>query len=324
MKILIVARAQSVRALLKRSISGLHAEVECITDLGKLDEHKDLSGPGTLDSIIMDPEGLSSVDVEIQLKRWLSQQLTIVLVLPEDSALACGESEGVLRVTRPRLPAGWEELCKRLPSLVMMRKRDKTSRPPPGLELIAIGASAGGPGAIVELLDALGGDLKRVAVVLVQHIAQSFVGEFRIWLAKKYSDIRVDLAAEGKMPVPGSLTVAPPNAHLLLDPKGIFRLDQEEIPVNGHMPSIDVFFESLCDWARLHLVAAVLLSGMGRDGASGLTRLHEAGVLTFAQDFESSIVFGMPRAAIESGAAEHAMSPEEIGSLLREKLVERP
>ena len=168
-----------------------------------------------------------------------------------------------------------------------------------GERLIAIGASSGGPTALARLLGGLSADLA-AAVVIVQHIDQQFAGGMADWLCQ-YSPWPVRLAREGDRPAPGTVLLAGTGDHLVL--KAAARLGYTPDPVEHlHRPSVDVFFNSvLRHWGGD--AYAVLLTGMGRDGAAALKALRDKGHYTVAQDAASSAVYGMPKAAAELQAA---------------------
>ncbi len=182
-----------------------------------------------------------------------------------------------------------------------------------GIDLVAIGASTGGPAAIVDILRSLPPDFP-LPILLVLHIAATFAVSFAEWLDGQ-SDLRVTYAKGGEAlsSVRGRVTMAPPDYHMTLE-RGVLRLSTGP-ERNFSRPSVDVLFESL---AREHAkrTAACLLTGMGRDGAAGLLRIHEAGGLTIAQDEQSSVVFGMPGEAVRLKAAQRILSLGAIGPSL--------
>lgn len=182
-----------------------------------------------------------------------------------------------------------------------------------GLRYVAVGASTGGPAAVFELLQSMGPDLS-VGMILVQHIAEGFESTVAEWLATELGiDARV--ARDGERLTPGKMRVAPPGSHITLDRHGVLRLERHGVPVNGHRPAIDSLFRSLLAHQPGE-VAAVLLSGLGNDGAGGMIELREGNILTIAQDEASCAVYGMPRAAIEGRGAALALAPGQIGRLL--------
>ena len=157
-------------------------------------------------------------------------------------------------------------------------------------------------------------------ILIVQHIAAGFETGLAEWLASTLGlDVRVALA--GEQPLPGAVRIAPGGAHLRRGPDGRLELDRVTPARRGHRPSADELFLSL-EQGTAQRVVAVLLTGMGTDGAEGLRELRRAGALCFAQDEASSAVFGMPRAAIELGAAELVLAPSAIGAEIARRLRE--
>jgi two-component system response regulator WspF len=173
----------------------------------------------------------------------------------------------------------------------------------PKLEpLIVLGASTGGPHAVAEVLAGLPESiLAKAGVVVVQHVDSNFAAGLGTWLGERVAR-RVELIEEGRRPAAGSVLLSVTNDHLLLGADRALHYSGEPSSV-CYRPSVDVFFSSVArSWPRPGV--AVLLTGMGRDGAEGLLTLRRAGWRTIAQDQASSVVWGMPRAAIELGAAE--------------------
>jgi len=178
-----------------------------------------------------------------------------------------------------------------------------------GPPLLLIGASTGGPAAVCELLCRLSPDMQ-ASVVIVQHIDRAFSEGLADWLGKR-SGLRVGVAREGDPPTPGRVLLAGTDDHIVLRPEGVLAYVTEPVGL-PYRPSVDVFLQSVASHGPAAGVAAVL-TGMGRDGAKGLFALRTRGWLTFAQDEQSSVVWSMPRSAIEAGAACHVLSPAQIG-----------
>ncbi len=171
--------------------------------------------------------------------------------------------------------------------------------------LIAIGASTGGTEAIREFLAVLPADAP--AVLIVQHMPEKFTRAFANRLDGLCA-VRVREAEDGDRALAGHVLVAPGNRHMRLVREGatyLVRLDDAP-PVNRHRPSVDVLFHSCAAVAGPNAVG-VIMTGMGDDGARGLLAMRRAGAVTLAQDEQSSIVFGMPKMAIELGAAERVL-----------------
>jgi two-component system, chemotaxis family, protein-glutamate methylesterase/glutaminase len=244
---------------------------------------------------------------------------------------------GALEVLpKPEDTPSWQHLAESLPGTVravaQARAQPLARRPPPAgparaaaravadpiahrvpLRYVAIGASTGGPAVIRELLLEIPAEAP-VSLLIVQHIAAGFEVGFADWLNKEFPhDVR--LAKDGERPRPGAVRLAPGGAHLLLEADGALRLDAGTPARRGHRPSVDELFLS-CAQSCPRQVAGVILTGMGADGAEGLLALRRAGGLTLAQDEASSVVFGMPRVALERGATDVALPPRELARAL--------
>ncbi|MBV8780646.1 MAG: chemotaxis-specific protein-glutamate methyltransferase CheB [Phycisphaerae bacterium] len=180
--------------------------------------------------------------------------------------------------------------------------------------LIAMGASTGGPAAIVDIFRELPAEFP-VPILLVIHLGEMFSSAFAEWLDGQ-SKLRVRYVRDGEaMPARGEsgVLMAPPGSHLVTEHGHLWLKNAPER--NSCRPSIDVLFESM---ARQHgpETVACLLTGMGRDGAAGMLALRQAGALTLAQDEASSVIFGMPREAIEMGAANRVLPLSQFSSVL--------
>ena len=179
--------------------------------------------------------------------------------------------------------------------------------------LAAIGASTGGPAAIVEILRALPVNF-RLPILLVQHINEPFASAFADWLDGQ-TPRRVAYPRDGDplATAVGRVVMAPPGTHLVLR-GGCLRLSGEAAR-HSCRPSVDMLFESVADEYGAAAIGC-LLTGMGKDGAAGLARMRAAGGLTIAQDEASSVVFGMPREAIALGGAARVLPLCAIGPAL--------
>jgi two-component system response regulator WspF len=165
--------------------------------------------------------------------------------------------------------------------------------------LVVIGSSTGGPKALATVLSGLPDDIG-AAIIIVQHVGGEFSEGLAGWL-KAQTPLDVSLATRGRQPAGSAVLLAGSNDHLILSPDLTLTYTKEpsNIPFR---PSVDVFFKSVAQHWPLKGVA-VLLTGMGRDGAEGLAALRRAGWYTIAQDEATSVVYGMPRAARDLGAA---------------------
>jgi chemotaxis response regulator CheB len=170
--------------------------------------------------------------------------------------------------------------------------------------LIAVGASTGGPLALVTLLRALPPDLA-ATIVIIQHVDAHFAAGLAEWLQQE-SGKQVRLATSGVTVGGHDIFVAGTNDHLVLRPDNslVYVAEPVDYP---YRPSVDVFFNSVAaHWSGR--AVGVLLTGMGRDGAEGLLAMRRAGWPTIAQDRETSVVYGMPKAAVDIGAAAEVVS----------------
>ena len=177
------------------------------------------------------------------------------------------------------------------------------------MQLLVIGASAGGPAAVAKVLSKLPADFS-AAIIVIQHVDSQFADGLAEWLGYA-TPLPVRLAREGDHPQPGTVLLAGTRNHLVFSGPGT--LGYTPYPLDSpYRPSIDVFFDSIRDYWRGDVIG-VLLTGMGRDGADGLKTVHDAGHHTIVQDRETSAVFGMPKAAIEAGAASEVLPVDKIG-----------
>jgi two-component system, chemotaxis family, response regulator WspF len=178
------------------------------------------------------------------------------------------------------------------------------------LPLVAIGSSTGGPQALRTVLSEWPRHFP-AAVLIVQHISADFADSLAAWLSDGCK-LTVRAASNGDRPQAGVVLVARTDDHLLLRPEGTLVYAKEPVD-NPFRPSVDVLFQSLArHWQRPSV--AVLLTGIGRDGAQGLLELRRAGWHTIAQDQRTSVVYGMPQAASQLGAAVEILPVEKIAA----------
>jgi two-component system chemotaxis response regulator CheB len=178
--------------------------------------------------------------------------------------------------------------------------------------VLAIGASTGGPPVLQAILSSLPRDF-RLPVLVVQHIAAGFLPGLAEWLDQT-TGLPTHIATHGQQPHPGHVYLAPDDYHMTYTASGIIALNRRD-PEYGLRPSVDQLFRSIAETIGGRGIG-VLLTGMGRDGAMGLLKMHEAGAWTIAQDRETSVVHGMPGAAIELGAASQILPSTRIAAAL--------
>jgi two-component system chemotaxis response regulator CheB len=182
------------------------------------------------------------------------------------------------------------------------------------IELVAIGASTGGPPVLQTILSGLPRDFP-APVLIVQHMATGFLQGMVDWLGET-CPMPLKIAAFGENVLPGHVYFAPDGHHMGIESRNKIVLTAEA-PEHGARPSVSYLFRSVAK-SYGGTAAGVLLTGMGRDGAEEMKALKEKGAATIAQDRESSVVYGMPAAAVELGAADYVLSPQQIPAALRD------
>jgi two-component system response regulator WspF len=217
------------------------------------------------------------------------------------------------------------KLIGRAPKVILGRPEDEQlARNPPAVvspswPLVVIGSSTGGPAALAEILHDLP-ENRDSTTVIVQHLDKVFIPGLARWLSEK-TGRQVDLVKPGETPKPGQFLLTETNDHVILDASLRFRYVAEPVDLH-YRPSVDVFFRSVAEhWSQPGV--AVLLTGMGSDGAVGLLALLRAGWLTIAQDKESSVIWGMPGSAVQLGAAEQVLPVSKIARAITEHVQAR-
>ncbi len=208
-------------------------------------------------------------------------------------------------------PLAGPSLAPRLP----LRRAAAPAAPP----LVAVGSSTGGPQVLRTLLGQLPAQ-RPYAVAIVQHLDEIFVPGLIRWLAQE-TQLPVQAVEHGQRPAAGAVLVACTSDHLILDASGCLAYVKEPAEC-FHRPSVDAFFDSLLT-APVEPGIAVLLTGMGQDGARGMSALRQRGWETIAQDQATSVVWGMPGAAVRLGAATQIVPADEIGQAIERTIRRR-
>ncbi len=329
-RVIVADRSATVRGVVRRLLGAFDA-IEVVEETADGQELVDLVRRSRPDVLVvdLDLEGLGGRQLIERLAE-IARTPIFALIPPlrtDTTRIAfAAHGLGVIAVhPKPDRPDGWADLGKALGNAIVEACEKLAAEAPGsaqpvatgairrGLRFVAIGASTGGPGAVCELLHGLGGGAG-VGIAVVQHIAEGFENVLAEWLAAE-SGLDVAVARDGERLFPGSVRLAPAGGHLVLKSDGSLVVDRHGPPVNGHRPSVGTLFRSLLEHPP-GTAAAVLLSGMGTDGAAGLLELRRANILTVAQDAGSCAVFGMPRAAIEMGGAAFTLTPAQTGRLL--------
>jgi two-component system chemotaxis response regulator CheB len=186
-------------------------------------------------------------------------------------------------------------------------------RPPSvPIRAVAVGASTGGPAALQRLLSDLSGEF-HPSILIVQHISKGFLGGLVQWLASK-CPLTIKVAEQGELIRPATVYIAPDDRHLGLDGGARILLDDSP-PIGGFRPSATFLFDTVAKAlgpASVHII----MTGMGHDGVAGLGTARARGATVLAQDEASSIVFGMPAAAIKAGVVDRVVALDEMAQEL--------
>lgn len=202
---------------------------------------------------------------------------------------------------------------KGLAKVAVAEKNPLPSRLTKPAQLVAIGLSTGGPPALQTILSGLPPSFP-LPIAVVQHISPGFMFGLAAWLSN-VTPFRCKVGELGETIKPGTVYLAPDNAHLAFRGSSNLWHDSSE-PVDGHRPSATVLFESVAENFGAKAIG-LLLTGMGRDGANGLKAMHEAGAYTIAQDEASSLIFSMPKAAIDLNAVKEVLGLSQIAHRLK-------
>ncbi len=181
------------------------------------------------------------------------------------------------------------------------------------IKIVGIGSSTGGPQVLQQIFSQLPANFPH-PILCVQHISAGFLAGLVDWLDAS-SRVRVKVMKEGEIARGGTVYFPVEGCHMTIDADGRLRSSSAALQ-DGHRPSATTLFNSLAQ-SYGETVLAILLTGMGEDGARGLYQVFEAGGQTIAQNETSCVVFGMPRKAIELGAAQQILSPDEIVKVLQ-------
>lgn len=226
------------------------------------------------------------------------------LVTPEDfedARIVLTDSVKAAARSRPDRVAARAGMRKKLSADAILAKGNPSERTVATDRVIVVGASTGGTQALATFLETIPADSP--GIVVVQHMPEQFTRQFAQNL-DSVCTIQVKEAENGDLVRRGSALVAPGGRHTLLRRDGSsYYVDVRDGPlVSRHRPSVDVLFRSAARFAGANAVG-VIMTGMGDDGAQGLLEMRQAGAMTFAQDESTCVVFGMPKSAIDIGAA---------------------
>lgn len=256
-------------------------------------------------------------------RRLMAEHPTPIIIMTSDETAQSMEvlRAGALALARPPVDGGADlrAMIHSLADVKLVRRGNArpvpvTARQPARFDIVALAASAGGPPALARLLTDLPGT-PRVPFVAVQHNSKGWMPALATWL-QTTSGRPVKVATEDETLMPGTFYLAPDDAHLGVDAGGHARFSRDG-PIGGFRPSANYLFESVAQAYGPHALA-VILTGMGTDGTAGLRGMHERGARVIAQDEESSIVFGMPGAAVAAGVCDEVLPLSAIAARVAE------
>lgn len=325
-RILIVEDSEIVAEILSEALQA-DGDLQVVGVASDGEQAVDLTLELQPDLITMDIR-MPRVDGLQAIERIMAVRPTPILVLTSDPRGQAGElaMEAVRRGALDLMlkPSGWEaraalgvlrDRVRHLAGVVLDSRAPRATPRPvetPDAVPVAIVASTGGPGAVRAVLAQLPSDLP-ACVLLVQHIGAEFDLTLARWLNQAVR-LPVGLARDRDQLTPGRVLVAPQGRHMELGRDRRVRLKPCG-PDDGHCPSGDALLGSIAENCGSRAVG-VVLTGMGRDGADGLLRMRRAGAATMAQDEATSVVWGMPRAAVEAGAAQKVVALSEVGAAI--------
>jgi two-component system chemotaxis response regulator CheB len=184
--------------------------------------------------------------------------------------------------------------------------------------VVVLAASTGGPATVMRLAPGFTRDFP-AAVILVQHMPAAFTTQYALQLAE-FTGIRVKEAEANESIVPGTFYICPGGQHLRISPTGRMQLDGATGRIEGYLPNIDVTMESAAAFAGAMSIA-VILTGMGSDGARGARAIKSAGGYVIAQDEATSVIFGMPAEAIKTGSVDQILGIDDIYASIEKRVL---
>jgi two-component system, chemotaxis family, protein-glutamate methylesterase/glutaminase len=225
--------------------------------------------------------------------------------------------ETVKLMSEVKVVRRWQRSAATLPlPRPEVRADSQNPRPAGRAQIVALGASTGGPPVLRTILGDLPADFP-APIAIVQHITPGFLQGLVEWLAQT-SDLPIHIARHGERPLPGHVYFAPDWFHLGVGPQGHLVLS-DRIPADVLCPSVGHLFQSIADVHGAQAVA-VLLTGMGKDGARELALLKQRGATTIAQDRSTSVVHGMPGEAIRLDGAKYVLPAGDVAGALKRLL----
>lgn len=345
-KVLIIEDSALIRGILKQVINSF-PDMEASGAASSLLQAQDMIKTRNPDVLILDAE-MPEMDGLVFLERLMRMRPLPVLMITSltehgsQAAIRALELGAVDFMAKPKpgISNGVQEqadaIADKIRTVFLSKARparqncDKNNpaEPLPGLgnriasteKVIILGASTGGTEAIKEFLIRLPADSP--GILIAQHMPESFTKSFAERL-DSLCKINVVEAQGNERVLPGHAYIAPGHSHLLLKRSGAVYMTElnKEPPVNHHRPSVEVLFRSAARHAGMNVIG-IMLTGMGKDGAHAMLEMRQAGAYNFAQNEETCVVFGMPRAAIAMGAIDEIVPIQDMARRVLVKLAE--
>jgi len=344
-KVLVIDDSALIRSLMKQIINS-HADMEVVGQAPDPITARDMIKQLNPDVLTLDVEmpRMNGLEFLEKLMRLRPMPVVMVSSLTEKSnevTLKALELGAVDFVTKPRIGVidGMNEQIAEIGEKIRSAARARVHRHALGSEKVAtprplagtylntteklvfVGSSTGGTEALKELLSRM--PASAPGMLITQHMPETFTNSFAQRL-NGLSAMTVKEAENNERILPGHAYIAPGHSHLLVKKNGAYYYTElnKADPVNRHRPSVDVLFHSAAEVAGQNALG-VILTGMGKDGAQGMLAMRQARAYTIAQDEASCIVFGMPKAAIDIGAAMEVAPLRDIAARVLDRLGQR-
>lgn len=325
MKILVADSSAVVRSI-EKEILALNPAFEYAGGVSTIEEVREKAVKNMCDSLIIDSELFGKKELDSIFFELKQLHLKTILFVKSISKVFTGSSK-IKIMEKPSFISCAQDKLKEYAVLFQEILEEKNcfvqENPAANIkkgqfDAVFIGVSTGGPAAIQKLLSGLNGDFP-VPILIAQHIDSVFDKSLIDWLNKN-TRLPVHLAESGVVPKKGNVYFAPADFHLVVKSDGAngFYMDlNKDEPVNFVRPSVDVLFFSAANVLKKKALA-VLLTGMGNDGASGCVKIKEAGGYTITESEKSCVIYGMPKSAFEAGGSVEVMDLDKIAQRLME------
>ncbi|MBR1722821.1 MAG: hypothetical protein IJ727_10135 [Treponema sp.] len=324
MNVIIADGSAVVRAILEQNLNN-YPSIEISASVSNIKKVVQFARIERPDLIICDID--ESEDEELSALKTVSRDMRIpVILLAEKGSIVKGKTLGEL-LEKPPLNSYKKDffdlMVKKIEKLVANPSFSRNDVPSGVYKILCIGASTGGPSAVSEVLSALGPNFP-LPILYAQHIEVGADGNMVKWLSSVCRNVHVKLAQNGEEARAGTVYMAPADKHLVIEylksnGNPVLKLSDEE-PERFLRPAVNKLFRSAAKFYRKNCLA-VLLTGMGQDGAEGCKEICDNDGWTIVEDKSTCAVFGMPAAAIEAGGAKEVLPRPEISKRILKMVI---